>query len=129
MGLRVFLVEDLSSLRSLLEELFAAIGGLRLVGSAVTEAEANLWLADHAGGWDLVVVDLVLEQGSGMGVIRRARQISPQARVVVFSSYATPAMREHCLRMGADAAFDKGDTEAFIRWLHAQQGPDKGTIG
>jgi two-component system, OmpR family, response regulator len=114
---RVFLVEDLRSMHVLLTDLFAAIGGLEVVGTAVTEAEAGQWFEDHAGEWDLAIVDLVLAQGSGMGVIPRARGAGSPGRVVVFSSYASPAIRKHCIKLGADAVFDKSETQAFIGWL------------
>lgn len=117
MDLRVVLVEDSRSVRNLLAELFDSIGGLRVVGTVASEPQARAWFEQHPGGWDLAVVDLVLDEGSGIGVIRCARQASPTARVVVFSSYATPGMREHCLRLGADAAFSKGEMEAFARWV------------
>jgi hypothetical protein len=26
-------------------------------------------------------------------------------------------VRQHCLDLGADAVFDKGDSSAFIRWM------------
>jgi DNA-binding NarL/FixJ family response regulator len=120
MELRVFLVEDLRSTRSLLDELFASIGGLRLVGAATTEAEAMLWLDENAEGWDLAIIDLVLEQGSGTGVIRHARNSGRGGTIAVFSSYATPVMREHCAKLGADVVFDKGDTTPFVTWLDEQ---------
>lgn len=122
MTLRVFLVEDLPQMRELLGELIRTIGGLRVVASAGTEAEAKLWLEDNPGAWDLAVVDLVLEQGSGMGVIARAKALTPHKRIVVFSSYITPGMRAHCLKLGAEAVFEKADTGGFIRWLHATAG-------
>ena len=118
MELRVFLVEDLQRMRSLLEDLFASMGGLAIVGSTSTEAEAKLWLEEHPGGWDLAVIDLVLDQGAGMEVIRRCREDPAGGKVVVFSSYATPGVRQHCLELGADAVFDKGETGGFIHWLH-----------
>lgn len=118
MQVRVFLVEDLSTTRGLLQEVFQTVGGLTVVGMAATEAEAVLWLQDHPGAWDLALVDLVLEQGSGMGVLRHARSLAhPDARVVVFSGYLTPAVHAHCLKLGADAAFDKAQTSDFIAWL------------
>lgn len=127
MELRVFLVEDLSTMRGLLQDVFATIGGLTVVGTAGTEAEAVLWLEDHPAGWDLALVDLVLEQGSGLGVVRRARaHASPEAKVVVFSGYLTPAVRAHCLKLGADAAFDKAQTSDFIAWLAALAGGTSG---
>lgn len=115
--LRVFLVEDLQRMRGLLGELFDSMGGFQVAGTASTEAEANLWLDEHPGGWDVAVIDLVLEQGAGMNVIRRCRNDPAGGSVVVFSSYATPGVRQHCLDLGADAVFDKSETGPFIAWL------------
>lgn len=117
MELRVFLVEDLQRMRGLLAELFESIGGFSIIGSASTEAEANLWLDEHPGGWDVAVVDLVLEQGAGMNVIRKCKSDPQGGRIVVFSSYATPGVRQHCIELGADAVFDKGQTGEFIAWF------------
>jgi CheY-like chemotaxis protein len=117
--LRVFLVEDLLRMRGLLGELFVSMGGFRVVATASTEAEAKLWLGDNPGQWDLAVVDLVLDQGAGMNVIRRCREEPNGGKIVVFSSYASPGVRQHCLELGADAVFDKGETEAFIGWCAA----------
>jgi DNA-binding NarL/FixJ family response regulator len=114
--LRVFLVEDLQRMRGLLTDLFASLGGFRVVAAASTEAEARLWLDDNPRGWDLAVVDLVLEQGAGMNVISRCREQPDGGRIVVFSSYASPGVRQHCLDLGADAVFEKSETEAFISW-------------
>ena len=118
MELKVFLVEDLQRMRGLLADLFSSMGGLQVVGSASTEAEARLWLDDHRGEWDVVVVDLVLDQGSGMEVIRSCRAQPGGGKVVVFSSYATPGVRQHCLDLGADAVFDKSETGGFITWFN-----------
>ena len=116
--LRVFLVEDLQRMRGLLADLFSSMGGLQVVGSTSTEAEARLWLEEHRGEWDVVVIDLVLEQGSGMEVIRACRLAADGGRIVVFSSYATPGVRQHCLDLGADAVFDKSETAGFITWFN-----------
>ena len=101
--------EDLHGMRMLLDDLFASMGQFRVVAAKRTEAEAYLWLEENPGGWDVAIVDLVLEQGSGLGVIRPARDASAQARIVVLSSYATPGIEEHCRRLGADAVFDKSN--------------------
>ena len=119
MELKVFLVEDLPRMRSLLGDVFSTIGGLCVVGAAGTEAEAKLWLEEHPGGWDVAVIDLVLDQGAGMEVIRRCKAEPGGGQVVVFSSYATPGVRQHCLDLGADAVFDKSETRGFISWFNA----------
>lgn len=120
MEVRIFLVEDLPGMRSLLEGLFATLGGLRVVGVAGTEAEAKLWLDDHVAGWDVAVVDLVLDQGSGLGLVAHCKNTTPAGKVAVFSSYASPGVVKRCLELGADAVFEKADTEGFIAWIHAQ---------
>ena len=121
-ALRVFLVDDLLSTRRLIEDLFAALGGFTLVGSATSEGEAKLWLDENPDAWDLAVIDLVLEAGSGMGVVLRCRQRHPAGAVVVFSAYSTQTLRDHCIELGASAVFHKDETEAFVAWLRAAAG-------
>jgi DNA-binding NarL/FixJ family response regulator len=87
-----------------------------VAGSARTEAEAILWLTDHPGGWDLAVLDLVLDQGTGMGVIVHAKRSPSPGKVIVFSDYASPGIEQHCLRLGADAVIAKGDIAALIAY-------------
>lgn len=116
MELRVFLVEDIQRMRGLLRDVFSSIGGFSVVATASTEAEANLWLDEHPNGWDLAVIDLVLDQGAGMNVIRRCKEAPTGGKVVVFSSYASPGVRQHCLELGADAVFDKSESDRFIAW-------------
>jgi DNA-binding NarL/FixJ family response regulator len=117
MSLRVFLVEDLKSIHVLMTELFSFVGGLHVVGIESTEAEARLWLDENVGGWDVAVIDLMLAQGSGMGVLQHAGHSSPKGQVAVFSGYVSPGVRQHCLNLGADAVFDKAETGAFTAWL------------
>jgi DNA-binding NarL/FixJ family response regulator len=114
--LRVFVVEDMGRMRALFEDLFAHLRDVAVVATAATEAEALLWLADHPGGWDLAIVDLILEQGSGMGVISKCRASPRRGKIVVFSSYVTPGVRQHCLKLGADAVFDKTDSAEFVAY-------------
>jgi DNA-binding NarL/FixJ family response regulator len=120
--LRVFLVEDLQRMRGLLDDLFASLGGIRVVFHASTEAEARLWLDEHAGDWDVAVLDLVLAQGGGMNLIRHCKNSPTAGSVLVFSSFATPGVRKHCLELGADAVFDKGETAGFIAFFEELRG-------
>lgn len=112
---RLLLVEDRPQMWELLLDLLSTVGDFKLVKALSTEAEANLWLRENEGQWDLAVVDLVLEQGTGLGVVARARERPPGARLVVFSDYVTPGLRQHCLGLGADEAFQKStETKAFL---------------
>jgi DNA-binding NarL/FixJ family response regulator len=116
----VFLVEDTLPLRALVAELLSSIGDFGIVGAVGTEAEARLWLQENPGGWQFAVIDLVLEQGTGMGVIAQCRAAAPTSKIVVFSDYATAGIRHHCLKLGADAVFQKGaELEAFTTFCSA----------
>lgn len=115
MPVKVFLVEDQQQMQSVLVDLLQSVGDFRVVGRAGTEAEALNWLDHNRGGWDLCVIDLVLDQGSGISVIVRARLRGGAAKVAVLSSFVSPGIRKHCLKLGADAAFQKdADLQAFI---------------
>lgn len=116
MPVRVFLVEDMKGLRAAIVDLLDSIGDFSVVKSATTEAEANLWLDENPHGWDLAIVDLVLEQGTGMGVIGKGRHRPSSARMIVFSDYVTPGIHRHCMALGADAAIPKSDLPALIEY-------------
>lgn len=107
MPVDVLLVEDLKNIQSAMAQMLQGLGDYRIAATVSTEAEALEWLEQNRGAWGLAVVDLVLEQGSGMSVISRCRRTAPGASVVVFSNFVTPGIRAHCMRLGADAAFDK----------------------
>jgi DNA-binding NarL/FixJ family response regulator len=124
---KLLLVEDLPQLRGVVMDLLSTVGDFALVHAASTEAEANLWLDENAGNWDLAVIDLILEQGTGLGVVARARNRTPGSKVVVFSDYATEGIRKHCLKLGADAAFQKGeDLQGFLAFCSAVAHPGTG---
>lgn len=116
-ALSVFLVEDNPLIRTHLVPALADLGSASVMGTAETEAEAIDWLAKHKGQWDLAVVDLLLKDGNGLGVIEWAMGREPRQRVVVLTNYATDATRQACKQAGADATFDKStELEEFFEY-------------
>lgn len=117
MAIRVLLVEDDRRVHGVVADLLASIGDLKPVTTVTTEAEANLWLQENPRGWDLAVIDLILDEGTGMGVLARCQDAPQGARAVVLSSYVSPAIHQHCLSLGADAVFHKAhDMSRFIEY-------------
>jgi two-component system OmpR family response regulator len=106
-ALDAYVVEDnvivLESLIAALEEL----APVHVVGTAADESVAVDWLRADGGRCDLVIIDIFLRTGSGLGVIAAARRKRPDAALVVLSNYATDEMRARCLASGADRVFDK----------------------
>lgn len=105
--LRAFIVEDnpviLNNLIATLEELT----DLQVVGTVGNETDAVRELTERAPNLDLVIVDLFLTAGSGLGVLKMAQELKLPARRVVLTNYATPDMRRRCTALGADEVFDK----------------------
>lgn len=116
-----YIVEDNELIRNNLVETLTELAGIRTVGHAATEADACDWLARYPGEWDLLVVDLFLEKGNGLGVLKRCLQRSAVQKVVVLSNYATDDIRNRCLACGADAIFDKStELDQFIDYCSAR---------
>ena len=105
-SLRAFVVEDNAILREQLVGALEELTAVQVVGSCGTEDEALAWLAD-GHPWDLLIVDLFLRQGSGMGLVQRVAPRLPDQRVVVFSNYVNAGVRKRCAQVGVDAVFDK----------------------
>lgn len=115
--MRVFIAEDSRNVVDALAEFLAAAGHARVVGVAKTEAEALDWAGTHTTAWDLAIVDLILEQGSGFNVIRRLKRFHPAGHVVVFSGYLSDVIRSHCEALGADLVLQKEQNEQLASYV------------
>lgn len=107
MPLSTFLVEDNAHIRHNLIAAMEDEVDIHLIGTATTEAEAVDWLDKNPGTWDLLVVDLFLNEGSGLGIVKRCGRCRPGQRVVVLTNYATGEIADWARELGADAVFDK----------------------
>lgn len=117
--LKTYLVEDSPVIRENLIATLEELVPLRVVGSAEDEATALTWLRASAEPVDLVIIDIFLKSGSGLGVLREARSLpaNPHPHMVVLSNYASPEMRRECLTLGAERVFDKStEIEALVQY-------------
>jgi len=106
---RIYIVEDSSIIRENLIEALQENAPVEVVGTADDEKSAVAWLRDSSHESDLVIVDIFLKSGSGLGVLKAATNGAVAAKLVVLSNYATPDMRRKCLELGADRVFDKSN--------------------
>jgi len=107
--LKTYIVEDNMTIRENLVGTLEELTYIAAVGFAETENEARRWLGEHSDEWELVIVDLFLKQGSGLGVLQACLSRRPSQKVVVLSNYATPDIRKRCAQLGVDAVFDKSN--------------------
>jgi two-component system response regulator DevR len=82
--LRVYLVDDHDLVRRGMRDLVAASREVEVVGEAASAAEAVTAIV--AAEPDLMLLDLHLQDGTGIGVCRRVRSEKPQVRGVLLTA-------------------------------------------
>ncbi len=121
--LQTYLVEDSPVIRQSLITTLEELSAVRVVGTAEDEGNALAWLSDPAHRVDLVIIDIFLKGGSGLGVLRGIHQLALRCHVVVLTNYATEDMRQRCLALGASRVFDKSnEIEALIAYCDKLSG-------
>lgn len=107
MVLKTFLAEPCAETRRYLVGGMQQVAPIRFVGLANTEDGAHEWLGDQSHHWDLAIIDLQLNEGSGFGVLQEHRDRTSLQKIVVLTSYVNEDIRQRCLDCGADGVFDK----------------------
>ena len=93
-------------LRERLVETLATWDNAEIIGHAETEAMAVAHLKSQP--WDVLILDLQLLHGTGLGVLRGlSGHRSPDSKVIVLTNYSIPSYRTHSMQLGADYFFDK----------------------
>jgi len=107
--LRVFLVEDLPVVRNRVIESLQEIEGVEVAGYAEGEDSALSWLKSHA--CDVLIVDLQLSQGNGLGVLQHMNghggSGSRRPVKIVYSNHVSANIRRLASQFGAAYFFDK----------------------
>lgn len=115
--LRCFIVEDSGLILRGLVDTLQEMLPLQVVGNAPDEAAAKAWLTQSGADIDLMIVDIFLKQGTGLGVLKHVGDLALGCRKVVLTNYATPDMRTRSIALGADRVFDKSsELEELIEY-------------
>jgi DNA-binding NarL/FixJ family response regulator len=107
--LKTYIVEDSLVIRENLVATLEELAAIVVVGAAEDERSAVQWLTVASHEVDLVIIDIFLKSGSGLGVLRAARESARPLTLVVLSNYATQDIRRKCMELGADRVFDKSN--------------------
>lgn len=101
--MRLLIVEDDTDVRDLLIELCEDEGYDADGAGSVAAAKAAL----QEQGYDLVILDLWLPDGSGSAVLRELRRVGSAVPVVVCSGRPDGVLRTRMFEAGADAVLEK----------------------
>lgn len=116
-ALKAFIVEDSPVIRENLIAALEELAPVEVVGTADDEPSAVDWLGNPSSRCDLVIIDIFLKRGSGLGVLRAANDLRRPMNLIVLSNYATADMRRKCLDLGASHVFDKSnEIDALIAY-------------
>jgi NarL family two-component system response regulator LiaR len=120
-AIRLVIVDDHSVVREGLRAFLRLQEGIEVVGEAAGAEEAVTIAA--ASSPDVVLLDLMMPEGDGIGAIRRLHEVVPNVRVLVLTSFADDAQIFAAMAAGAAGYLLKDvDPEALadgIRAVHA----------
>ena len=103
--MKVFIAEDQAWFLEQLTGLVASVPGAEFVRSADTAQGAIASI--RANPPDVVLVDLMLHEGTGFEVLRCLRADGITSLLWVVTSFPTPGIKKVCMIGGADDFFDK----------------------
>lgn len=124
--MNVFIVEDsvimLENLRSMLSD----ISGITVIGQASDGVDAIERI--DALLPDLVIIDISLRNGAGIGMLESLKKYHPGIKVMILTGCTDEFYFDRCKRAGADYFFDKAFQLTRVRaalwqWVYASR-PD-----
>jgi two-component system OmpR family response regulator len=106
--LRVFLVEDSALFRERLSESLASACDIEFAGWADRE-QAAIDALKHCA-WDVLILDLQLKQGTGLGVLGALRSLrrAPSSKIIILTNHDFYLYRRRASEVGADFYMVKG---------------------
>lgn len=120
--INVFIVEDSEAMRENLRSMLSEFHSIRITGYAADEAGAIEQI--NAALPDVVVLDLNLQSGTGVAVLKDVKKHHAGIKVMVLTNCNGEAYANACKRANADYFFDKSFQfmevrDVFANWNKA----------
>lgn len=100
---RVLIVDDEALIRWSVAESLEGAGFTTSEAGSAAEAMKQL----DGNGFAVVLLDLRLPDSSDLGLLRRIRQLAPEARVILMTAYGTPEILAEARQLGAVNTLNK----------------------
>lgn len=120
--MNVFIVEDAAIMLENLRSILSDISGVSVIGYAAGSADAieriDMLLPD------LVILDINLRNGAGIGMLEKLKERHPGIEVMILTDCTDEFYFDRCKRAGADYFFDKSFQltrvrAALCQWVYA----------
>lgn len=115
--MNVFIVEDSEAVRKSLRDMLAEFPDVSVVGHAEDEAGAIANI--NALLPDVVILDLKLQTGSGVSVLKNIKKQHAGIKVIVLTNCTDEFYADACKRANADYFFDKSFQFMQVREVFA----------
>lgn len=122
--MNVFIVEDSAIMLENLRSMLSDISGVTVIGHAADGADA----IERIGMLlpDLVILDINLRNGTGIGMLENLKKRHSGIKVMVLTNCTDEFYFGHCKRAGADYFFDKAFQLTRVRaalwqWVYASR--------
>jgi DNA-binding NarL/FixJ family response regulator len=102
----VLICDDNSAMRTLLGVIVGTAPGLCVLGEANDGNEAVTEARRHQP--DVILLDLAMPNRNGLEALPELRMVAPEARIIVFSGFATAAVVDQVMALGAASYLEKG---------------------
>jgi DNA-binding NarL/FixJ family response regulator len=109
--MKVFIVEDAEIVRETLTIMLSKIPGVEVIGTAADEQGAIAQIC--AMSPDVAVLDISLQPGSGIEVLKAVKKHNSAIKVMMLTNYTDEIYVNRCMGAGADYFFDK--SHEFMR--------------
>jgi DNA-binding NarL/FixJ family response regulator len=103
--IKILIVDDSKPVRANLKEMLETMEPAPLVREAETRIDAiSIWKREQP---EILILDMMLKDGSGLDVLRTIRMEDAFARIIVWTNHDDGALRNACMASGADFFFVK----------------------
>lgn len=103
--MRVVVVDDAVEVRRRLVAIISERPGVKIVGEA--DGARTGFEAIKQSRPDVAVLDIQMQDGSGIDVLERVKEEFPATHVIMLTNHANPFYRRKCMEAGADYFLDK----------------------
>jgi DNA-binding NarL/FixJ family response regulator len=108
----ILICDDNEAIRALLIAIVDETPGLRVVGEATDGNEAIVEAIRLQP--QVILLDLAMPNRNGLEALPELRRLVPNAQIIVFSGFATAAVAEQALSLGAASYLEKGASPDVI---------------
>lgn len=112
-AIRVLVADDHSVVREGLRHVLTGAPGFEVVAEAATAAEALALAERHTP--DVIVLDISMPGGSGLGIVEQLRRQQPNARILMLSIHDQREYVVESVRAGAHGYIRKDSSPAELR--------------